>query len=70
MRELLTLPDQRSKTFHRGSHIFDEKSVGYTDEGAYLFDTNGTGNSDSGHNYGTTLSDAEKRDLMEYLKTL
>jgi hypothetical protein len=65
----LRAPDQRAKTFHRGSRVFDEKNIGYTDQVAYLFD-NGRGNSNSGHDYGTTLSDAEKRDLMEYLKTL
>jgi hypothetical protein len=70
MHELLTPPDQRSKTFHRGSRVFDEKNMGFTNEGAYLFDTNASGNSNSGHDYGTTLSDAEKGDLMEYLKTL
>ena len=39
MQELLTPPDQRAKTFHRGSRAFDEKEVGYTDDGTYLFDT-------------------------------
>ncbi|HWY41285.1 MAG TPA: hypothetical protein VNX27_10875 [Chthoniobacterales bacterium] len=28
------------------------------------------GNSNSGHDYGTNLSDNEKHDVMEYLKTL
>jgi len=35
-----------------------------------VLDTAGSGNSNSGHDYGTKLSDNEKRDLMEYLKTL
>jgi hypothetical protein len=70
MSELLSLPAQRAKIFHRGSHVFDEMEMGYIDEGPYLFDTNGPGNSNSGHDYGTKLSAAEKRDLMEYLKTL
>jgi hypothetical protein len=70
MRALLTSPDQRAKTFHRGSRVFDEKEMGYTDEGAYVLDTDGSGNSNSGHDYGTKLSDNEKRDLIEYLKTL
>ena len=68
--ELLTSPDQRAKTFHRGSRAFDDKEMGYTDEGSYVFDTAGSGNSNSGHDYGTKLSDSEKRDLIEYLKTL
>ena len=70
MHDLLTAPAERPKTFHRGSRIFDEKEMGYTDEGAYALDTAGTGNSNSGHDYGTKLSDSEKRDLIEYLKTL
>ena len=70
MRELLTAPDQRAKTFHRGSRMFDEKDMGYTDEGAYVFDTSMSGNLNSGHDYGTKLSENEKRDLIEYLKTL
>jgi len=70
IRELLTSPTQRARTFHRGSHVFDEKELGYTDEGAYLFDTSVSGNSNSGHNYGTKLSETEKRDLIEFLKTL
>ena len=70
MRELLTAPTERAKTFHRGSRVFDEKEMGYTDEGAYILDTNGSGNSNLGHAYGTKLSDREKHDLIEYLKTL
>ena len=70
MRELLTSPAERSKTFHRGSRQLDENDLGYTDEGAYLFDTSASGNSNSGHNYGTNLTPDQKRDLIEYLKTL
>lgn len=70
MQELLTSPDRRAKTFHRGSRVFDEKEMGYTDDGAYVLDTASSGNSNSGHDYGTRLSDNEKRDLIEYLKTL
>jgi len=39
-------------------------------EGAYVFDTGASGNSNSGHDYGTKLPPDEKRDLIEYLKTL
>jgi len=70
MYELLTSPGERPKNFHRGSEVFDEKEMGYTDDGAYVFDTAGSGNSNSGHDYGTKLSENEKRDLVEYLKTL
>ena len=70
MQELLTSPGQRAKTFHRGSQEFDDIEMGYTDAGTYLFDTSTRGNSNSGHNYGTNLTDDQKRDLIEYLKTL
>jgi len=56
--------------FHRGSHVFDEGAMGYTDEGTYILDARASGNSNSGHDYGTKLSAEAKRDLIEYLKTL
>jgi hypothetical protein len=70
MQELLTPPAQRAKTFHRGSQEYDATQMGYTDAGAYVFDTSTRGNSNSGHDYGTALTADEKRDLLEYLKTL
>jgi len=70
MQELLTPPAQRAKTFHRGSHDYDANQMGYTDGGVYVFDTAGQGNSNSGHEYGTKLSSEQKRELLEYLKTL
>jgi hypothetical protein len=70
MDQLLTRPSDRAKTFHRGSKTFDEEEMGFTDEGSYVFDTAGTGNSNAGHEYGTDLSAEDKRDLIEYLKTL
>lgn len=36
----------------------------------YPFDTRSASNGNGGHNFGTTLSDSEKRDLLEYLKRL
>lgn len=70
MQELLTSPGQRAKNFHRGSQEYDASQMGYTDAGAYVFDTSGEGNSNSGHDFGTKLSAEQRRDLMEYLKTL
>jgi hypothetical protein len=67
---LVLFPIVDARTFHRGSRVFNEKEMGYTDDGAYVFDTAGSGNSNSGHDYATNLSDNEKQDLMEYLKTL
>ena len=70
LRELLTPPDARAKSFHRGSRVYDSSQMGYTDEGAYVVDTSTAGNSNAGHDFGTDLSDVEKRELIEYLKTL
>jgi hypothetical protein len=67
---LLTPPQQRETRFQRGSRVFDEQAMGYTDEGAYAFDMSASGNSNFGHDYGTRLSPEEKCDLIEYLKTL
>jgi RoxA-like, cytochrome c-like len=70
LQDLLTPQQQCETRFHRGSRVFDEGAMGYTDEGAYVLDTSASGNSNSGHDYGTRLSAEEKRDLIEYLKTL
>jgi cytochrome c peroxidase len=53
MQELLASPNERAKTFHRGSQRFDPTVMGFTDEGGYLFDNTTAGNSISGHDYGT-----------------
>ena len=70
LRELLTPPAARAKTFRRGSHAFDTAAMGYADEGPYLLDTTAAGSSNTGHDYGTDLSAGQKGDLIEYLKTL
>jgi mono/diheme cytochrome c family protein len=75
LRDLLEPPERRPKTFYRGYDVFDQRKVGFVsdvpEEGGHrftLFDTSLPGNSNSGHLYGTTLSDAEKSALVEYLK--
>jgi len=75
--ELLTIPSDRKKEFFVGSREFDPENVGFiTDQGPSLFkvmkDENNImpGNSNLGHAYGTGLSDDEKWDLIEYMKTL
>ena len=70
MQELLTSPSARAKSFQRGSRSYDAVQMGYTDEGSYRFDTTAAGNSNAGHAYGTELSHSQKRELIEYLKTL
>ncbi len=70
MRELLTAPDAHAKSFHRGSHVYDPAQMGYTDDGTYVLDTSAPGSSSAGHSFGSDLSETEKSELIEYLKTL
>ena len=55
------------------SREFDPQAVGLAIDNtthATLLDTSLPGNSNVGHIYGTTLGDADKLDLLEYLKSL
>ncbi len=69
MQELLAPPASRAATFRHGSARYDASAMGYTDEGRYIVDTRTPGNASSGHAHGTDLSAADKRDLMEFLKS-
>jgi hypothetical protein len=63
----------RPDKFWIGSREFDPKNVGLKSNGfpnGFLFDTTHEGNSNAGHNYGTNLSDEDRWDLVEYLKSL
>ncbi|MGZ3775104.1 MAG: di-heme-cytochrome C peroxidase [Bdellovibrio sp.] len=79
--ELLQSPELRSKKFTLGCTEFDPVNVGIDCDSSTgqasaetrelkVFDTTVKGNSNAGHLYGTQLSEYEKRDLLEYLKTL
>ena len=71
--EMLQPDSLRLKMFNVGSHEFDPVNVGYLNAGSYAFDTSKKGNSNMGHSgdrYGTSLTDEQKRDLIEFLKTL
>ncbi len=62
---------QRPARFFVGSREFDPVRVGQvSDQGPSLLDTSLPGNSNGGHLAGTTLPEADKRALLEYLKTL
>ena len=62
---------QRPARFFVGSREFDPVRVGQVSEqGPSLLDTSLPGNSNRGHLAGTTLPEADKRALLEYLKTL
>ena len=74
--DLLQPVDARTKVFYRGYNVYDPKKLGYISDGPEAekygsrYDTSIAGNSNAGHAYGTTLSDQEKWDLIEYLKSL
>ena len=70
MQELFSPAAARSRSFRRGSRVYDTAKVGYTDEGVYVLDTTAVGSSNAGHEYGADLSNVEKVELIEYLKTL
>jgi mono/diheme cytochrome c family protein len=80
--EMLVPAGQRSKTFYYGRD-FDPTKVGVDTSGAsgkFLYDTTLLGNSNAGHSFqdgpwekgviGRLLSDEERWDLIEYLKSI
>lgn len=79
--DLLLPPEGRPKSFYLGSREFDPAKVGYVTaqsaENSFLYRTRDDagriidGNSNAGHDYGNaTLSDNERKALVEYLKGL
>jgi hypothetical protein len=71
--QLLLPPKDRVKVFHVGSREFDPREVGYRSgptPGSFEFRTDIPGNFNTGHEYGTNLSEPERWALVEYLKTL
>ncbi|MCJ2091509.1 di-heme-cytochrome C peroxidase [Methylobacterium sp. J-072] len=75
LHELLLPSTRRSKTFRVGSRELDEARIGFrSDTGPFLFDTALPGNANTGHEgpaYGTgQLDDVQRRQLLEYLRTL
>jgi hypothetical protein len=76
LRDLLDDPALRPAAFYRGYDVFDQMKVGFVSnvpsaDGMVFtrFDTALPGNGNGGHVYGTKLSDADKRAIVEYLKT-
>lgn len=72
--DLLLPPKRRPATFLVGSREFDPAKVGFKSAGyeqsGFLYDTAKDGNRNTGHIYGVDMTDAERWDLLEYLKTL
>jgi hypothetical protein len=73
--QLLTPPAQRTTSFNVGSRLFDPKNVGFSTEsspsknGRFAVDPE-KGNGNGGHDYGTGLTDDERWQIIEYMKTL
>jgi|TARA_B110000879_G_C11162528_1_gene509716 hypothetical protein len=73
IRSLLKPAPAREKTFTTGSIELDLINIGFKNETAvntFVFDTTLPGNSNSGHEYGTSLSGADTESLLEYIKSL
>jgi hypothetical protein len=75
--ELLKPASQRVTRFSTGSRVFDPKNVGYaTDQtpfanGTFVTDPSNTnGNGNGGHEYGTELTEDQRWQIIEYMKTL
>ena len=71
--QLLLPGEQRESIFYVGSQRFDAKHVGFESRNSpntSKIDVSILGNSNLGHEYGTTLSNQERWELIEYLKTL
>jgi mono/diheme cytochrome c family protein len=78
MYHLLLPADQRPKEFYVGSNAFDPEKLGFHYETdathstylkAFKFDTTVEGNRNTGHEFGTDLSEEDRMALLEYLKT-
>jgi hypothetical protein len=69
--QLLLPASQRLPTFRVGSREFDPSNVGFDlTAGTFEFDTSAVGNNNKGHEYGEQLTDEERWQLVEFLKTL
>jgi cytochrome c5 len=72
--QLLQPVSGRDNVFYVGSYEFDPKHVGFlstAETNGFRFDAQLPGNSNAGHEYGThELTDEQKWELIEYLKTL
>ncbi|MEA2571792.1 MAG: hypothetical protein QOI24_3793 [Acidobacteriota bacterium] len=73
LSDLLLPVAKRPSTFFVGSRDFDPVNVGFDSsagDGRFKFDTTLDGNHNSGHTWGTTLSQADREALIEYMKSL
>jgi mono/diheme cytochrome c family protein len=79
LEDLLKPAAERPKGFYRGYDLYDRKQVGFVHDGpdaqrsGQRFDVSLQGNGNVGHEgepFGTTLNPQQKKQLVEYLKTL
>jgi hypothetical protein len=73
LHDLLLPVAQRPKTFPMGHREYDPVKVGYTTTVAtpvWTFRTDSVGNRNTGHEYGTALTESQRLALLEYLKKL
>ncbi|MCW3097991.1 MAG: hypothetical protein JWL77_3609 [Chthonomonadaceae bacterium] len=71
--QLLVPSAYRDPQFYVGSREYNTENVGYRSDaasGGELFDTHLDGNHNTGHDYGIGLHPDQRRQLIEYLKTL
>jgi mono/diheme cytochrome c family protein len=72
--DLLLPAADRPKKFRVGSRELDVKKVGLrhgeSEYDGFLFDTSQFTNSNAGHEYGTKMTEEQRWDLVEYLKSL
>ena len=76
LRDLLKPAAQRPPFFYRGYDLYDPVDVGFVTQGDEAkrvgtpYDVRWRSNGNQGHEFGVTLSQADKDVLIEYLKTL
>jgi mono/diheme cytochrome c family protein len=76
LADLLSPPASRPTVFYSGYDVLDQERVGFVSTGAaaeatgFRTDTALRGNGNGGHIYGTDLAPEDRRDLIEFLKTL
>jgi hypothetical protein len=72
--DLLLPASERPKKFFVGTREYDPKRIGFrydaeSNPKGFELDTSLKGNSNAGHEYATTISDADRWALVEFLKT-
>jgi mono/diheme cytochrome c family protein len=76
LRDLLKPVAERPKVFYRGYDVYDPVNMGFVSQGSEAekagtkFDVSERASGNQGHEFGTTIPEAEKNALIEYLKAL